>query len=468
MQSLPWKTIGLLCLLAIPCLWLFRIQQIWTGLPSTPFAPLDSKTFQDLIFWLGEQRVVIPTALMQTSLMFMSLLGVGLLIIFGLLLKKTLPASAIWSWALSILALSLLFPYAAPGTSPDPLLKMTYLLGLLFVITRPVNGVNLIFGMMLGLAISYLIQTYALVFFWSGFSILITEAFHFLFVEWGQLSWAKKNQRFSLLFRAFSLATLAGILFFCIFKYPPALDSFSGSSRLWLIFISSGLGLALSFIKPWETRLWMRLVSIPFALFFSAEAESLTIMIILWMVIRLFSALLQTSTLKKIPYAKLERVLISVFVLSSGAILFFHLQRFHHLRSFEPEWTQAAQLLDEEKKPGKIIIVGDAIDFLSFFTKSELVQNLPIHLESSEAELLRIVSEENAKGILIDREYLRRFWIQSIKSGGDPSRINQSVFSRLILYNGQAFESKTLNIPQVSKFKIKATSLSKIVWIEQK
>jgi len=212
----------------------------------------------------------------------------------------------------------------------------------------------------------------------------------------------------------------------------------------------------------------MRLVSIPFALFFSAEAESLTIMIILWMVIRLFSALLQTSTLKKIPYAKLERVLISVFVLSSGAILFFHLQRFHHLRSFEPEWTQAAQLLDEEKKPGKIIIVGDAIDFLSFFTKSELVQNLPIHLESSEAELLRIVSEENAKGILIDREYLRRFWIQSIKSGGDPSRINQSVFSRLILYNGQAFESKTLNIPQVSKFKIKATSLSKIVWIEQK
>ncbi len=456
----------------MPCLWLLRVQQIWTGIATTPFAPLNAQTFQDLILWLGEHRIVIPTALMQTSLMVMSLLGVGLLILTGILAGRSLAASSKWQWAISVVIIAALFPYAAPGVSPDRLMRITYLVSLLFLITRPVNGANLFFGMMLGLLISYVSQNYALIFFWSGFSILFTESFHFLFVEWSHLSWVKKSQRIRLLFRCGYLTALASILFICILKFPPPLESFSPSSRLWLLFISSGLGLALSFIKPWDTRLWMRLVSIPFALFFSAEAEILTIMIIAWMMVQLISALAANSSFRKLPLGKIEVVVIPIMVLASWALLFFYLQRGYPTRSFEPEWTQAAKLIDEDsnsgsaQQDGKIIIVGDAIDFLSFFTKAELVQNLPIHLEASEAELMKILEGEQSKRILIDREYLRRFWAQSIQSGGDPSRINQSVFSRLILYNGQAFESKTLHIPQVKRFKIRETSLSKIIWIE--
>jgi len=403
---------------------------------------------------------------MQMSLLAMSLMGVALLVIIGLLVNRCLPATPLWRWTISLVVIAFLFPSATPGTSPDALLRITYFIGLLYLATRPVNGFNLFWGLMLGLFVSYLSQNYALIFFWSGFSILFTEAFHFIFVDWAHLSWAKKNHRLTLLFRCGYLATLTSILFICILKYPPTMEGLSPSPRLWMLFISSGLGLALSFIKPWETKLWMRLVSIPFALFFSTDAEALTIMIILWMTVRLIFALSEHKTFKKIPLLKLDRALATLLVLGSIGVVIFHVQRVRPSRSFEPEWTQAAKLLDQDPKEGGIVIVGDAIDFLSFFSRSNLVQNLPIHLESSEVELQKILEEEKAKGILIDREYLRRFWAQSIQSGGDPSRVNLSIFSRLILYKGQAFESKTLRIPPVKKFKIRETSLSKILWIE--
>jgi hypothetical protein len=468
--SAPAQKVFLSIPLLLPLFWLLHWDTVWTGSWQQGFAPLQTKIFEELISFLGNYRPLIPSISAPLILFVLSFAGLAALWAVAWLLLRSFNRTPWLTATFLALYIAFVFPLAAPGTHSERIFESLYFVFFLWIVTRePIRFSLLMAVILLGGFVAFITKAYSVFYFWVILSVVFAESLRFIFVDLLRTSKADRLRRGRLSLRVLSYLALALAVYFLMRQHPVSTAEIVPSSKLWLIVLSSALCLCLSALQTWRTSLWLRLGSLPFVLFFDHQAELFVVLLLAWLMIETLRVI-QHEKIKIIPPAWLRISLYSISLILSCLWTAQHVKDFKWSRELEPEWVSTIKMINEQSQdPSKgFLILGNSLPLLSLFVRFPLVENLPIHLETSEMELLQILKQENLQAILIDREYLRRFWAANLSSGGDPNRINKSVFSRLLLHQGQAVKTETLELPEIEKFRLRESSLRHIVWIEPK
>lgn len=472
-DSFKWQSLtpyaGWIVAFILPLPWIFKSREIWTAGGASLATPLHSESFQKLTELLGHHRLILPEFLMNPFLLFLCFVGPLALSLLFLIFYSGFSGSILSRVLASLLVVGVVFSWGAPGGLDPDLFHLILCSAIVLFLSKETTpwmslGILPVAALM---AVQGEIQS--LMIAWCIFVFLFVEAFHFIFVDLGIINRRLRSIPWAISLRIASNAILALFALWIILSLPEKTELLPDYHLLWIVLVSSGLAIALGLWRPEGSKIWMRLGGASFLIFLSHEAFAFALLLTYWMSLELLFFFSKSFSKKLEPLKTYQWGLQGSLVTLISLWCLWTAHAFHDQRSLLPEWSKSISLLNQSVTPQEgVLIMGDALPFLSFFVPAKMIENLPVHLESSEESLLELMESEEIKAILVDREFMRRYWAKSIHHGLDPSRINHSLFSRLLLHQGQAIETKTLKIPPIQRFQIRETPLKNIAWVEVK
>lgn len=435
--------------------------------------PLTPESFRVFQIWNGEFRIVFPDSLLQIVSISLSLLGPAIAILLFFLIRATVnDFSKAWARLLSFSILCLLFPTTRPDVNLQLGLQILFYVAILSqLVQTPLPSLRLwIIGTPLVL-LAILYQTYGFSLLWILLSGALAFLFHFFFIMKMRVSTAHSRESLWIGLRWLGFICFSVWALSLVFLNSGSLSKIGQSGSLaWLAFAISGLSIVFSYFEPQKAILWMLLSSISFGAFFSQELDFFNILILSWLLLYGIKLLLSRISEKHWIKLPLVKALFSIgLIAGSLTFLFYNLNRPGQERTLSSEWIPALYEINS-KKIGSSLLIGDSIEFLQSFSDSKFYQSDELILEPNETHFQRQMTELGLEAVLINKEYLKEFWKTSIAEGIDPKRINESVISRILLYQGKAEETQTLKLESIKDFEvedIKGTSISLLTKLEK-
>ena len=446
--------------------WILSSSYLWQLTPLPVALPLETHDLEAIGQLLQLHRIILPYWLAPAFLIAWCYFNLALLGSLLFLLYKLLPLRQESRLVIIFVFMALIYPWAKPGTLSFELLdlNLSCLMLLAFLQFRP-HALLAWFTASAFVLLSLLLPKYLIWSFWAFSSLCLGEVFHFFFVDRFQVGVSFKRKLLE------HLSYILGCLSLCIFalltlSYGPwKASNFEISTYWWLSFFGSVAAVGLTWLQPWQSRVWIRLSIMSLGLLISPELLIPVLLLLAWEVLKLFEHMMANLDSKKLTKVVKFATAISIFMGSlSWGWMWYQAKTSVQERTFTADWLVALQLM-EKKSEDAFIIVGDSIGFLSVFHPAALLENPPILLESSENAFLDYMNKGNFKNIIVDKIFLKKHWKNLIASGIDPSKINNSILSRLILYQGEELNTKTLKLKAIKELKTEALANSDLYWI---
>jgi len=446
--------------------WILSSAYLWQLTPLPVALPLQTHDLEAIDKLLQLHRVILPYWLAPPFLISWCYFNLALLGSFFLLGYQLLPIKKEARLHVLFIFCALIYPWAKPGTLSFELLdlNLSCLMLLAFLQFRP-HALLAWFTASVFVLLSLLLPKYLIWSFWVFSSLCLGEVFHFFFVDRFQIGVSFKRKLLE------HLSYVLGCLSLCLFALltlshgPWEASNFEISPYWWVSFLGAIIAVGLTWFQPWQSRVWIRLSIMSLGLLISPELIIPVLLLLAWETLKLGDDWLSRGNSKRL--SKILKIAPMLAILLGGfswTWMWYQARTSRQERSFTADWLVGLQLM--EKKPSEgFIIVGDAIGFLSIFQPSALLENPPILLESSERDFLAYMDKGNFKNIIVDQTFLRSHWKQLIAEGIEPSKINNSIFSRLILYQGEELNTKTLNLKAIKQLKAEEIAHSNLFWI---
>lgn len=462
------KTAGLF-LLALPVIFSPAIwQQSFDGIAL----PLDDHFFENL--YLGGQlfRISLPSWSSLPLLLVLSLMGPLALLANYLLLSTTLPLKSPLNKRLALVVCTALLSFAYAGQFPSFLLKSAFCL-LLFSCLTDENPPHLGFWVKINscLLIALLFQTQLFITAWAFISLSVAFCFEFFFVKKFKTT-VQERRRFRKSFfstAGFILTMSAGLLLITQSKWlPTEILSFPIA---WFALLPLSLCLVLARLDAWNSEIWLRLSTFLIGAFISSELFLMGLIISVYLILRSGQSL--SPMIPEGPWTKVTKHSLSLRVLALGIAIGFSLffsQLEKPERELSARWLATFDLLEQESNQKGIALFGEAGGLLSLFYKGKILENPEILLESNEDNLRAWMQTHEIDVILLDLKFIRKQWLALIQKKENIDKINQSIISRATLYQGEALQTKTLNLEPLLQFtasEIEDTDIFKLSYQER-
>lgn len=434
-----------------------------------PFDPellgLVSKAF-------GGYRVVIDSSWMEVSLIGLSFLGP--LALVGVFF------TAFWFFSgpralkliIALACVAACYSYGAPGENPQWILELIYVALLIGVFLKGFSKpIQLWILCAISLSISLFLSIHSFTLYWLVVSATLGSFIHFLLVDRLHIPVAKRLMGRKISFQLLGLLFLFSAIILSTLNTAEFVDRFQASSQTGWVLLGVLLAVVLTTLSPWESFRWIRIAIASLGSLLSYEFELPSILICLWLIVELVLMLSRnlriSERILEVPTSLLR---FSYFM---GVFLFFLFMLFQVVR-FEPDrklkavWGDALKFAVEEYPKDGVLLYGNALELFSLFHAGTVAQNAPLILETSEKSLYEWLANRNIQHIIIHRESMQTYWRSFIRQGVDPLKLNQSVLSRLLLYDGDEVDTQTLQLEPVSLFEILPLDSPQMLWVKRK
>lgn len=438
--------------------WLWRSQNIFTPKGLFPLNPL---SYEKLFALFGGYRLILSSNFEPFLSGLIAVSPLGILIACYFLIRRILPDNIQHRETLALLGTAGISFLADPGKADNNLNFIFYSLLLLTPLFqsqfRPLS-----FWMSLNISgfLALLIPSLQILLVWLLISLCIRECIEIFFIKRTKPNRQERQKpRPHVLFAiAISLCLCSWILYI-----NPDLSSLQNHQQWWTPILSCSLLVGLSFFRPWDTSKWAGLGSFQLGALIIPELIPAVILSLFLIALDYLRLLLNS----KILGIRVPKPLISASHLTlSLLILHYSTSQYSTEREFSPAWPSLAIEL-KEKESGNISLIGNAMAYLSFFHPGQILENPHTLLEHSEQKLMEWMEKENIQAWLIDKSFLTHYWRKLIQNGTDPDTINRSVLSRISLYDGQAVETKTLQLQPVHYLKQVSLAFDSFVLIQR-
>lgn len=438
-------------LLVVLLPWLVFSPSLWVFTPQTAVFPLQPETFEITFKALQNHRLILPSAWMYFILPIFSFLSPMLLFLWSLLLTALLPGPKKFRVG-AALAFSLSVYYlGAPHMTPDRAFQLLFFTVIVSPLLRPLPPLVLwLFGS-IAVFFSFVFKDYAFLFLWMAASLLAGHITTFLFAE---KTAPNRYERMHPLESFFKRTGFFLFLTWMIFS----LVGFSFSNEIgpspywWLAWIVGFLCAGITWFNPWQLSRWLAPALFAQGLLFSDTLFWPVLVIGSWCLIKLLLECIQRWEFAQ----KLSPTVLQAGLASFATILVLlptiHILISEDERRLSPAWTSVLQKIKKDDSRG-FLIVGDALPFLANFHPASFVTDDSVLLEPSEQRLLEYMNQRNIDSAVIDTLHLKNLWKKWIAEGLEPEKINQSVISRLVLYQGKELDTYTLKLDPLKYYK---------------
>ncbi len=143
--------------------------------------------------------------------------------------------------------------------------------------------------------------------------------------------------------------------------------------------------------------------------------------------------------------------------------------------TFEPQpkralrlaWLGIVRVIPEEQDAG-FLVIGKGMDALAQYHPGPFLFDTSMLYENSQVRLAGWLKSRKIRHILIDNEFIQEEWDKWIAGGNDVKKINDSIFSRAVIYKGRAVKTATLHLPPIVDFEIRDPEVKDFTWLELK
>ncbi|MBN8554227.1 MAG: hypothetical protein J0L93_02185 [Deltaproteobacteria bacterium] len=447
--AFPFQTRWILAALILLLPWLLASRYLWSLSPHTLLLPLSDDSFRIFFEAIGNHRFTLPHFLIQPILIGICILGPLTLFLWYEILKNglsDLPLASFWALNIAIFFYAL----GAPGRIPEGLLEFCFISLLIIPLFNKNSAVQLWALASFLLIISLITQKYIFAIFWTTFSLLLGHLLSFFLADLGKFPRRMRSHFKTSLASGIGILCLAFFILLTTYRYSFQNDLLESiDQKWWLAWILSILSFLLSWLRPWETSRWLSLVIFGHGILFSSSLKTSIYFAIAWCLIALLSQIpIPKNASESKGFQTAKKAFQICWVLVAGVWIFIQVRSDHPKRNFFPAWVSIAREISATPAPGYLII-GEGRHFLSMFFPSEFVESPDMILENSEQKFLDFMHEQKLSEVIVDKNYLNRFWQKWIADKQPPDQANRSVISRMISYEGKAVKTPTLDIPAI-------------------
>lgn len=455
-QDRLWAAIVLIPLLLVNL-------HIWTFAKGSFLLPLDLNFFEWSFDAWHQNRPVLPLWSQHIFFFLNSFFGFGLALACFLMIREIVPGASAFRMATALLVLALLYPWAAPGQSPIELIEFSYAL-LLLALSTKLGSSPLKLAVLGGLAL-FLSWTHPFFWmnaFWCLVTALLSSPIVFLFGERAHISFRSRlNWTRSLSFAiALILFAALGALSFLSQSWPS--HRFGFADWWWLSYLNLALVLFCAWRDPWATALNLRLALLGMGALVSPDLQLLSLLTISFSLFR--SLCIWGRNWEWKPSLRLALYTSSILVSITLALLFLIIHKDN--REFKPGWVALLGQV-EDNSPEGLIVYGNALPYLAHFYAGPMDQNPDLWEMADEEAWINWMEERSYRHILIDTQFLRNEWRKKIDEGLAPEKISQSILSRIVINEGQAMETATLQFPALEKLEIASREPEGFLWVRR-
>lgn len=430
-------------------------KDIWLITRRTFILPLNQELFEWVFGILGGYRLVLSPLVLQPTLLALTFLGPFALGAVFLLAHSLIPGAPRFRVLMAAIICVPLAPYALPGEAPAVLTAiLVSILALLPVMRTKLTPLQLWMIFTLGALFSLGIPQLRPLVFWGAASFGLSSSINFLLVNRGRTIRAERKYKLGSVFSAVGISLLLIWLYTLMIHLQFNPEHLGPSTHYWIAFLGGSLCALASLLMPWKTRKWLGA-----GVFFQGALLFQTLDIALWVCmawvsLHILECILNTLT-QSIEDSSRKLLLIpqmiAIFVcvgLVVGTALTTQRER-----RFDTDWISVLDRIHEQNESAYLVIT-EAWPFWAQFSKADFIQDNSLLFEGSEDLWIEHLNHLKTSGIIIDTKHLKELWADSIKKGQKPEDINRSVLSRLVLYNGESINTKTMKAPAIERLKI--------------
>lgn len=446
-------------------------QSIWFPQSELIVMPVKVELFDLIPALFSGSRIVIPSFLAPLFLYLLSMLGPVSLMALLWTGFYFFPGPPFFRFAMALGLVAACYSSGAPGESPLFVMELSYILLLLGVFVRPSpNAFSVFFVSSLALVFSLMTGLHSFTLYWLTSAAILSSSLHFLFVDKWHIPVRLRRLGRGPALQMLGFCLLGSAILVSSFQTQGFVEKFVPSESFLVPFLGVLFCMTLSFLRPWESQRWLRLGIATLGTLLSQEFLFPQSLLVGWLALEL----LITASRNPLLQAKLLQVPRLLWTSSYVSLLVFlflsmiiQVTQYRPQRNISWDWGEPLKALQSQKMNDGVLIFGNALGFLSTFYPGPIVSGAPVLLESSEEKLWGWLGERGLQHIFVDRHTLQERWLEFLDEGVDPTKLNESVISRLLLYQGQSLETKTLALEPIQLFKIHELDSKRIVWIER-
>lgn len=455
--------------------WFALDWEIWTLDGASLFLPLDAEIFERVFEGLGGYRIVLPVWSLEPYLLFLCVLSPLILLLWFLLLRSFIPGKSKWRNLAALVVASVFFYLGRPGQIDPLLFKLFFFSLVLLPLVRRKPDPLLIWSVAtVTLTISLITGKFMVALFFIVIMSLFSQSLHFVFIDRMKLSVPTRKKIRNIGAYVLGILLISLFVLLSLKLRPWNFTVYQPWDYWWLFFVPCTLCVALTWIKPWESQLWLRLSSLSIGVLITDQMAIPVMLLSFWLCAQLYLCLLQKLKQRRIDAKKSpsfvgDRLapylgLLAVTVTVTLNILFVQMNPSQ--RTLKPVWVRALKEMQLYPKDG-FSVIGDSMGLLAQFHQGRIIENAPIELLQSEEDVVNWMAAFQLDHLIIDQEFIRRIWKQVISSGRDPQLINTSVMSRLVLYSGKQVQTKTLELEPLDQLIRRDIPLKGLIWVDR-
>ncbi len=429
-----------LCVLAllIPSIW--QTPHLWQFDKGLLVGPYNADIFSLSFRLIKNYRIVLSPYLAPFLSLAYTYLGPALLILAFYLFRILFQGRA--RNVLALFAASGLLHFSFAGTSPEIIGQWIGSLLLISSILWVQNVVKFWVITFAGILVAVSSENAALLVLWTTGVIILTGLIHFFLVERTAIQWKARQiiGPSSLQIMAWTLLTSTALLI--VLALLPQDLRLRPSHTAWMAWIAVGLSILLTWLQPWQSRLWLYTSTFPWILYFTPLAEKPVEVLIGVLTIKVFQVLLKDAEIFW-KYTRSFLLCGALAIIGASAIRFVP-----PTRTFDLEWVNAVNELPHFS-PKNMLVLSESNSFISQLFKTNIIFDPNAMLITEEPKLLKWMADNGVSHVVIERDYFLSFWKKWLSTDQPADISNKSVISRILWYRGEQLNTATLKAPKV-------------------
>jgi hypothetical protein len=293
-----------------------------------------------------------------------------------------------------------------------------------------------------GILISLSSENSALLVLWTTGVIILTGLIHFFLVERTSIQWKARQFIGPSSLRIMSWTLLTSTALLIVLALLPQDLRLHPAPHAWIAFVAVALSILLTWLQPWQSRLWLYTSTFPWILYFTPLAEKPVQILIGVLTIKIFQVALKDSE----TFWKYTR---SVLLCGASVIIGISAIRFvPPRRTFDLEWVKAVNELPRFS-PKNMLVLSESSAFISQLFRTNIIFDPNTMLITDEPKLLKWMADNDVSHVVIERNYFLSFWKKWLNTDQPAEISNKSVISRILWYRGEQLNTATLKAPKV-------------------
>lgn len=466
-RFLSFQAAGLLLFISL----VLSNLQVWSISADTFILPMTSESLWNLLNFFGGYRFVLPTVTFHPYMAAVSFLSPITLILCAAIAYHALPGNITWRSLSAFAVGTLLFAYAEPGLISEELSFIFISLLCLLILVRRLPALFL--WLLASLGVIFANTHFPVlwpILFWISLSLMLTSILHYLFLQKGALFKEQRKHLFKSLLITSAYLCLGLWVMLTFAGYALTDLSVSPSSHLWIPWVVALLSAYLTWRDPWKSTIYLRLTIFAQGLVFFNQFETIAWFSLAWLSYQALADFFQSAKVKALLSNNLgylsngtQITIVTGMVLLLG----FQIQVPTPKRELDPGWASVLKDIQESDQKG-FLVVGEGLPLLAQFNPSHFVRDENLILEDSQVRLIQKMKAKKVSSILVEKNYIKELWKKKIQAGLPAKKINESVLSRLVLYEGKAVKTSTLHLPPVIDFEINKLTHPDYAWVSMK